>query len=157
MTPITIGEICNKDVKFVAPETTVLRAAQLMRELHVGDLVIVDEDDGIRLPVGIVTDRDIVVAAVASELDLRTLAVGDLSMYPLVTVGADLSVQEVVAEILGGPPALEPHAEKGGEQAIRSIRLDRSICACHRERSPIAKGASPKGRPLRSPCSRRSA
>lgn len=99
MTWISIGEICNKDVEFVTPETTVLRAAQLMRELHVGDLVIVDEDDGIRLPVGIVTDRDIVVAAVASELDLRTLVVGDLSMYPLVTVGADLSVQEVVAEM----------------------------------------------------------
>jgi CBS domain-containing protein len=99
MTAISIGEICNKHVEYVTPETTVLRAAQLMRELHVGDLVIVDEDDGIRLPVGIVTDRDIVVAAVAGELDLRTLAVGDLSMYPLVTVGADLSVQEVVAEM----------------------------------------------------------
>ena len=99
MTHISIGEICNKDVEFVTPDTTVLRAAQLMRELHVGDLVIVDESDGIRLPVGIVTDRDIVVAAVANELDLRTLAVGDLSMYPLVTVASDLSVQEVVSEM----------------------------------------------------------
>src|SRR6185503_1467861 len=41
MTWISIGEICNKDVEYVTPETTVLRAAQLMRELHVGDLVIV--------------------------------------------------------------------------------------------------------------------
>lgn len=99
MTRISIGEICNKDVQFVPPDTTVLRAAQLMRELHVGDLVIVDEAEGIRIPVGIVTDRDIVVAAVASELNLRTLAVGDLSMYPLMTVSADTSVQEVVAEM----------------------------------------------------------
>jgi CBS domain-containing protein len=92
----SIGEICNREVRFVSPEATVLRAAQLMREWHVGDLVIVDEGDGIRIPVGIITDRDIVVAAVAPELDVRTLAVGDLSMYPLVTVEADLSVPEVV-------------------------------------------------------------
>lgn len=71
------GEICNREVVIVSRDTSLVEAARLMREHHVGSLVVVLERDGKRVPVGILTDRDIVVAVVAKELDARKLSVAD--------------------------------------------------------------------------------
>jgi CBS domain-containing protein len=56
-----------------------------MRENHIGSLVIVDEADRGRFPVGMLTDRDIAVAVVAPALDPRTLTVGEVMSGELVT------------------------------------------------------------------------
>ena len=70
----TIGEICNRDVVVASRDMTVAAAAQLMRHDHVGTLVVCDRlDGGRRVPVGIVTDRDIVVEVVAPNI-LEVLA-----------------------------------------------------------------------------------
>jgi CBS domain-containing protein len=74
---VNAGEICNREVVIVSRETSLVEAARLMREHHVGSLVVVLERDGKRIPVGILTDRDIVVAVVAKELDARKLSVAD--------------------------------------------------------------------------------
>lgn len=71
------GEICNREVVIVSRDTSLVEAARLMREHHVGSLVVVLESEGKRVPVGILTDRDIVVAVVAKELDARKLSVAD--------------------------------------------------------------------------------
>jgi signal-transduction protein with cAMP-binding, CBS, and nucleotidyltransferase domain len=49
-----------------------------MRRHHVGDVVVVDERDGIRVPVGLVTDRDLVVEVIATELDPDVITVEDI-------------------------------------------------------------------------------
>lgn len=72
------GEICNREVVIAYREMGLTEAAKLMREHHVGSLVVVVERAKERVPVGILTDRDIVVAAVAKELDVRKLTVGDV-------------------------------------------------------------------------------
>jgi CBS domain-containing protein len=72
------GEICNREVVIAYREMGLTEAAKLMREHHVGSLVVVVDRAKERVPVGILTDRDIVVAAVAKELDVRTLTVGDV-------------------------------------------------------------------------------
>jgi len=74
---VNAGEICNREVVIVSRDTSLVEAARLMREHHVGSLVVVLERDGKRVPVGILTDRDIVVAVVARELDARRLSVVD--------------------------------------------------------------------------------
>ena len=60
-----IGEICNREVVFANKQTLIVEAAQLMRRYHVGDLVVVDEVDGKRVPVGMVTVHVIVMEIVA--------------------------------------------------------------------------------------------
>ena len=80
------GERCNREVVFVYRDTRLVEAARLMREHHVGSLVVVVERLSERVPVGIVTDRDIVIAVVAKELDPRTLTVADVLTDSLVTV-----------------------------------------------------------------------
>ena len=86
----TIGEVCMRDVIVGTSEMTVAAAAKLMRHHHVGSLVIVDRvDGGLGIPLGIVTDRDIVVEVIATGLDPNTMTVGDIVRGELVTVRAD--------------------------------------------------------------------
>ncbi len=58
---MTVGEFCNRQVVIARRDEYVTVAAQRMRDLHVGTLVVVDAQDGRRIPVGLVTDRDLVV------------------------------------------------------------------------------------------------
>lgn len=71
------GQVCNRTVVVVARDTTLAEAAKLMREHHVGSLVVAQNTYG-RKPVGIVTDRDMVVEVMAAGLDYRTLTVGEI-------------------------------------------------------------------------------
>jgi CBS domain-containing protein len=73
-----IGEICTVETIYCKRDETVQGAALLMRKHHVGDLVVIDQPDGERVPVGIVTDRDIVVSVIALGLDPSSLLVGDI-------------------------------------------------------------------------------
>ena len=83
---MTIGEICTRDTVITTRDTTVAAAAQLMRQHHVGTLVVVDQvNGGKRVPVGIVTDRDAVVEVMATGLDPKTITVGDIMEQELVT------------------------------------------------------------------------
>jgi CBS domain-containing protein len=75
---MNVGELCNREVVFASREMGVVEAARLMREHHVGSLVVVAERQAERVPVGMLTDRDIVVAAVAKQVDPSTLTVGDV-------------------------------------------------------------------------------
>jgi CBS domain-containing protein len=72
------GEICNREAVIAYRDTSLAEAARLMREHHVGSLIVVVDRAKERVPVGILTDRDIVVAVVAKELDARTLKVGEV-------------------------------------------------------------------------------
>lgn len=64
-----VGEICSRDVVFARRNESVAQAARLMREHHVGTVVVVDERNGRRFPVGMLTDRDIAVGVVAVGAD----------------------------------------------------------------------------------------
>ena len=81
-----VGELCIRQVVVTPRKTSVVEAAKLMRQHHVGDIVVTDETNGRRTPVGIVTDRDIVLEVLAQELDATSLTVGDIMTGDLVTV-----------------------------------------------------------------------
>ena len=80
-----VGKICNREVVFVEPESSITQAAQLMREHHVGGLVVAREKSGKRVPVGIVTDRDIVIEVIAEGVEMSDISVGDIMSNRLVT------------------------------------------------------------------------
>jgi CBS domain-containing protein len=87
-----VGKICNREVVFVEPDTSIAEAARLMREHHVGGLVVVKEKSGKRVPVGIITDRDLVIEVIAAGVDMSDITVGDIMSDQLVTAreGDDL-------------------------------------------------------------------
>jgi CBS domain-containing protein len=83
---MAVGEICNREVVVAERTLSVVDAAQLMRKHHVGDLVVVEEKGGRKHPVGIVTDRDIVVEVVAADVNPDALKVGDIMGPEVATV-----------------------------------------------------------------------
>ena len=64
-----VGEICSREVVFVHKNESVAQAARLMREHHVGSVVVAEERNGRRYPAGMLTDRDIAVGVVALGID----------------------------------------------------------------------------------------
>ncbi|MBK5205878.1 MAG: CBS domain-containing protein [Polaromonas sp.] len=93
---LTIGEICTRNVTIAFRATTLSEAARLMRENHVGCLVVVEETGGLRIVVGMLTDRDIVTAVVASDLDPGILNVEDVMTTDLVTAREDDSLIDLM-------------------------------------------------------------
>lgn len=90
------GDICNRIVVIAERSLSLVQAAQLMRQRHVGCLVVVDETGAGRLAVGLLTDRDIVTAVVAKELDPTRLTVGDVMSQELVSVLEDDSIKDML-------------------------------------------------------------
>jgi len=80
-----ISEICTRDVVTCGRGAGVQELAQLMRDRHVGDVVVVDRGEAGAMPVGIVTDRDLVVRVLAKGLDIAAVTAGDLMGEPLTT------------------------------------------------------------------------
>jgi CBS domain-containing protein len=79
-----LSQIATMDVVTVTPRTSLQNAAKLMREYHVGDVVVVHERDGRAVPIGILTDRDIVVSAVAFGITPDAIFVEDVIASDLV-------------------------------------------------------------------------
>jgi len=93
---MTAGELCSRTVVFAERDMGLVEAARLMRDHHVGALVVVDQANGKRVPVGVLTDRDIAVAVVAKEVDARTLRVGEVMSGEPITVREQDSVLDAL-------------------------------------------------------------
>ena len=134
-----IGEICVRDVVIAGPETTVSEAAQLMAKHHVGNLVVVREESSSRVvPLGIITDRDIVRNVVAQELDPSAFTLADLVARDLVTAREDLGVFETMKQMrINGIRRMPIVDANGGLVGI--ISLDDLIQLLGEEMSELAK------------------
>lgn len=93
---MTAGSICTRDVVIATPEMSIVEVARLMREYHVGSLVVVDDKSGKNVPVGMVTDRDLVIEVLAQEVDLKSISVGDVMSHMPLTVGETESLWDVI-------------------------------------------------------------
>lgn len=94
---MNVGEYCNRYVVTIKPDAALADAAELMREKHVGFLVVVDEaDPWRRTPIGVLTDRDIVVQVFAPGAEAAALTVADVMTRDPVTA----SEQEDLGELL---------------------------------------------------------
>ena len=93
---MAVGEICNREVVIAEKSLSVVDAARLMRTHHVGDLVVVETRAGHKHPVGVVTDRDIVVEVVAAAVSPESLKVGDIMGLEVATVRESEGVFEAL-------------------------------------------------------------
>lgn len=96
---MSAGEVCNREVVIADREITILKAAKLMRKHHVGDVVVTEERDGEQVPVGILTDRDIVVELLAEEVDLNSVNIGDVMSFELVVAKEDDSLPDTIQQM----------------------------------------------------------
>jgi CBS domain-containing protein len=73
-----LSELCNNKVVTVTSEDTVFYACKLLRNEHVGCLVVVDLYEGNSKPIGIITDRDVVVKVIAPDVVINKVLVKDV-------------------------------------------------------------------------------
>jgi CBS domain-containing protein len=93
---MSISTICNHEVITVKADATVFEAAQLMRHHHVGDVVVIKDNQGKSVPLGIVTDRDLVIEVVATELDCKVMTVSDIMVRHLSVVKESAGIFETI-------------------------------------------------------------
>lgn len=79
-----ISDICNTRVVSVDKDASVLKVARLMRERHVGSVVVTEEVRGKQIPAGIITDRDLVLEVLAAEADPNRLSAGDIVIHSVI-------------------------------------------------------------------------
>jgi CBS domain-containing protein len=118
---MTAGEYCNREVIIVEPTISVTEAAVLMRRHHVGDLVVVEKEGEEARPVGIITDRDIVIEVVAQKIDPDSLTVKDIMSTDPVRVAETVSLLDTL-ELMKqrGVRRVLVIADSGGLQGLLS-------------------------------------
>jgi CBS domain-containing protein len=134
-----VGEICDREVVVATRETTVIEAAKLLRHHHVGTLVICEQlNGGRRMPVGIITDRDIVVEVVAPGLHAETITVGDIMSPEFVTAReADDVLQALQIMRYKGVRRLPVVGQDG--QLVGIVAIDDMLSFLAEELTDIAK------------------
>ena len=93
---IKIIDLSVHTVATIPLGTSVLDCSKAMRALHVGSLVVINDE---RQPVGMITDRDICIEVVALEKDPKGLKVEDVMSSPVCTAGADETVVDALARM----------------------------------------------------------
>lgn len=93
---MSVGEYCNRAVIVARRSAGVLEIAQLMREFHVGSVVIIENDNENNIPVGIITDRDIVVEVLATQVNMDSITASDVMSTDLITAREIDSMWETI-------------------------------------------------------------
>lgn len=93
--PTRLKDFATTVVAVVEPDASAVAAAQLMRRHHIGALVVVDAKEKTR-PVGILTDRDLVLSLMAEGLDPAVFTVGDIMSVELVLASAEMDAMDAV-------------------------------------------------------------
>lgn len=73
-----VGEICNRHTAIIGKSDSIYSVAMLMREHQVSYIVVVEPDHGNNVPIGAITDRDIVVEMIANRMNLDSVVVGEV-------------------------------------------------------------------------------
>jgi CBS domain-containing protein len=112
---MTVGKFCSREVIVAGKESSVAEIARLMRKHHVGDVVIVSRNGGRAKPVGILTDRDIVIELIACDVPLDSVTAGDIMSYKLVTARESDSIWDTLQHMRAKGIRRVPVVGTGGD------------------------------------------
>ena len=87
---LKVEDIMSRKVITTSPETSMIQAAKMMGEKHIGSLIVMKY----KTPVAIVTERDLLSRVLATGMDLRKTLVGDVMSYPLIRICPTAEIRE---------------------------------------------------------------
>jgi CBS domain-containing protein len=96
---MNIGEVCTREVFIVDPSEPLLQAVHEMRKRNVGCVVVVEQRGTQVVPVGIVTDRDIVRTLPEKAEVLGTVPLGECMTRNPLTLGEDESIVDAMTRL----------------------------------------------------------
>src|SRR6478735_6524883 len=105
----SIRDAMTEDPRSIAASASVVEAARLMREEHIGSLPITDDEQ----LVGMITDRDITTRVVAEAADLEMTSVEDVYSRDLISVEPDKDLDEALKLMARHQVRRLPVVEKG--------------------------------------------
>jgi len=108
------GSVCKRGVVTVAPTDDLVAAAHLMREKHVGYLIVAESTVHNRRVIGVLTDRDIVVAVLAQEIDAHALKVGDVMTRDPLLIDEGQSIEAVLRHMREAGVRRVPVVDRSG-------------------------------------------
>lgn len=115
--PQLVRELMTADPVTLPPDTPVRRAAEVMREQDIGDVLVVDNG---RLQ-GIVTDRDIVTRGVADFDDLSSCSLADVCSDQVLTATPSEPVEAAIARMREAAVRRIPVVDNGNPVGVLSI------------------------------------
>ena len=132
---MSLESLCRREIVCVDVNTTVLQATEMMEEMNVGCVIVIQNDR----PVGIVTDRDVVLRVVNKKLDAAKCVVGDIMSLEVVTLKQNTGLYDALEQIKesGSRVRRFPIVDENG--AIKGIiTLDDVIDLLGKEMSDVA-------------------
>lgn len=135
---MSIANICTRDIVTLERDDTVLHATKLMRQHHVGDVLVVKKKHDQLEPIGIVTDRDVVVEIMAPGLDPNVITVGDIMQPNLFTINEDAGVFDAVKLMASKGVRRLPVVKKDGA-LVGIVTMDDLFLMLAKELSSFAK------------------
>jgi CBS domain-containing protein len=123
---MNVGQHCKRNVVWISPDTTLTDAAKLMRDRSIGLLVIAEERGARRVPIGVLTDRDIVVQVIGSSIDPQSLLVKDVMSTQLVLASEEDDFMDLVRGMRAGGIRRVPVVDRTGA-LIGIVALDDAL------------------------------
>jgi len=145
---VRVVDICNPSVSVAYPGQPLAEAARKLRDQRVGALIVVEETDKLRQPIGIVTDRDVVRRQLSKSADLYCLLVRDVMTPQPLTLHPEQSLESAVEALNARGVRRAPLVNSiGGLVGI--ISLDDIYPAIVKQMLSLAQlfGLAPKRRP----------
>lgn len=106
-----------RDVVTISGEQDLVYAAKLMREHHVGFLVVVDKRNGDQYPIGVLTDRDIVIESVAEDVSPHNLRVADVMVSQPLIIRESEDLEVLLARMCAYGVRRAPVVDESGRLA----------------------------------------
>jgi CBS domain-containing protein len=131
---MTVFDCCQRNVVSVTPETSVSFVTGLMKEKNIGCVVITSKDR----PVGIVTDRDIVLRRVTMHEDPDQISIDTLMTREVVTIRGDAGIFEAIQQMKNAGVRRIPVVDLKGH-LVALLTVDDIIRLIAREMADIAR------------------
>lgn len=132
-----VGRLCSRNVVAIGPDEDLTKAAHLMRSAHVGFLVVQELHGAKHRVVGVLTDRDIVVAVVAREIDPKTLRVADVMTRNPVMVSESCTV-DVALSFMREAAIRRMPIVRGDSELVGVLSLDDVVDRIAQQLSAVA-------------------
>ncbi len=111
---MSVDKICNHNVVTTEADAGLVETARVMREEHVGNVIVTEYRNGRQTPIGILTDRDILVEVVAAKVDPSTLTVGNVMSRDLAVVAKDNGVDFALKAMMQAGVRRVPVVDRDG-------------------------------------------